>query len=202
MEEIFSICLGIGLAAACGFRVFVPLLGISIAAISGHVHLAQGMEWMGTWPALLCFLTATVLEVAGYYVPWIDNALDSLATPAAIVAGTIATGSVIQDMSPMTRWTLAVIAGGGLAALIQSATVGLRGTSSVTTGGFANPLVSTLELVLAIVTTIGSFLLPIATVLIVALVVGVALRILWPRGSTANKPAPEKLPSKPTQTVS
>jgi hypothetical protein len=192
MTELLSICLGIGLAAACGFRVFVPLLGISIAAMAGDVKLASGMEWMGTWPALLCFLTATILEIAAYYVPWLDNALDSIATPAAMVAGTIATGAVIQDMSPLLRWTLALIAGGGLAALIQSATVGLRGTSSVTTAGLANPILSTLELILSVAATILSIVFPILTALVVALVVGIALRIVMTRRATEKK-----LASKP-----
>src|SRR5262245_19861793 len=108
-EFVLSICLGIGLAAACGFRVFVPLLGISTAAVAGQVHLAYGFEWLGTWPAFACFLTATILEIAAYYIPWIDNLLDSIATPAAVVAGTIITASVITDMSPLMQWTLAII---------------------------------------------------------------------------------------------
>lgn len=193
MDEVVSICLGIGLAAACGFRVFVPLLAISVAGMSGQLELASGMEWMATWPALVCFLTATVLEVGGYYVPWIDNALDTVATPAAIVAGAIATASVVQEMSPMMRWTLALIAGGGLAALIQSATVGLRGTSSVTTAGTGNFLVATLELVLAIITTIMSFLVPVIAVIVIALVAGIALRIVFTRRMIAS--TQKKVPS-------
>lgn len=191
MEEIAPICLGIGLAAACGFRVFVPLLAISVAAMSGHVTLSSGTEWMGTWPALLCFLTATILEVAAYYVPWIDNALDTVATPAAVVAGTLATGSVIQDMSPLMRWTLALIAGGGIAAVIQSATVGLRGTSSAATLGAGNFLVATFELVMSVVATIVSFLAPIVAVLLAALGAGIALRVM------AQRSAARKLHAKP-----
>src|SRR6185295_19313170 len=99
MELALSICLGLGLAAACGFRVFVQLLGISTAALAGHLHLAAGFEWLGSWPAFACFLTATIIEVVAYYVPWLDNLLDSIATPAAVVAGTIATASVVADMS-------------------------------------------------------------------------------------------------------
>src|SRR5262245_10612350 len=138
MDVVLSICLGIGLAAACGFRVFVPLLGVSMAALAGQVQLAEGVAWMGTWPALVCFLTAQILELGAYYIPWLDNLLDTIATPAAVVAGTIAMGSVVTDMSPLLKWTLALIAGGGTAGLIQSATVALRGTSSVTTAGMGN----------------------------------------------------------------
>ena len=164
LELVLSICLGIGLSAACGFRVFVPLLGISTAALAGHVGLSSGFEWIGTWPALACFLTATVLEVAAYYVPWIDNALDSIATPAAVIAGTIVTASVITDLSPLVQWTLAIIAGGGTAGLVQTSTVALRGASTLTTGGTANFLVATGELIASVCTTILALLLPVVCV--------------------------------------
>src|SRR6516162_8707378 len=152
MEQVLSICVGIGLSAACGFRVFIPLLIMSIASLSGHLSLAHGFEWIGTYPALISFAVATSLEIAGYYIPWLDHLLDTIATPAAIVAGIIVTASAVSDMSPFLKWSLAVIAGGGAAGLVQSATVITRGASTVTTGGLANPLVSTLELVGAVLT--------------------------------------------------
>src|SRR5438477_8925513 len=108
METVLSICVGIGLSAACGFRVFVPLLVMSIASLSGHLTLAQGFEWIGTYPALIAFSVATCLEIAGYYIPWVDNLLDSIATPAAIVAGTIATAAMVTDVSPLMKWSLAI----------------------------------------------------------------------------------------------
>src|SRR5262245_17449136 len=123
MELALSICLGIGLSAACGFRVFVPLLGMSAAALAGHLHLAPGFDWIGTWPALACFLTATILEIGAYYIPWLDNLLDSMATPAAVIAGSLITAAVVTDMSPLLKWSLAIIAGGGTAGVIQSTSV-------------------------------------------------------------------------------
>src|SRR5258707_766791 len=104
MDTIFSLLAGLGLSAACGFRVFVPLLVISIASLSGHLTLSPGFAWVGTWPALIAFATATALEVAGYYVPWVDNLLDTVATPAAIVAGTIVTASMVSNMDPFMKW--------------------------------------------------------------------------------------------------
>src|SRR6266478_5410247 len=146
METFLSVCLGIGLSAACGFRVFVPLLVMSIAALSGHLTLAHGFEWIGSYPALVAFAVATSLEIAGYYIPWVDHLLDTVATPAAIVAGSIVTASFVTDVSPFLRWTLAVIAGGGAAGVIQASTVLVRGASTLTTGGLANPLFATAEL--------------------------------------------------------
>src|SRR6266478_8524849 len=132
METLLSICVGIGLSAACGFRVFVPLLVMSIAALCGHLTLAHGFEWIGTYPAVVAFAVATCLEIAGYYIPWVDHLLDTIATPAALVAGTLVTASAVTDISPFLKWTLAVIAGGGSAGLVQGATVIMRGASTVT----------------------------------------------------------------------
>lgn len=181
MDLILALCLGIGLSAACGFRVFVPLLGMSLAAIAGHLDLATGFEWIGTWPACACFLTATVLEVGAYYIPWLDNLLDTIATPAAIVAGTIATASVVgqvDGVSPLLEWSLALIAGGGTAAVIQTGTVAVRGTSTLTTGGLANFVVSTGELAASAGATILALLLPVLCAALVVLTCGfVVLRL-------------------------
>src|SRR6266699_2109248 len=110
METLLSICVGIGLSAACGFRVFVPLLVMSIAALSGHLALAHGFEWIGSYPALVAFAVATCLEITGYYIPWVDHLLDTVATPAAIIAGTLVSASLVADVSPFLRWALAIIA--------------------------------------------------------------------------------------------
>ncbi|MBP1656146.1 MAG: putative rane protein [Bacteroidetes bacterium] len=173
METAVSIALGIGLAAAAGFRVFVPLLALSIAGLTGTLELSQGFAWIGTVPALIAFGTATVMEVAAYYIPWVDNILDTIATPAAVVAGTIASASVITDISPLLKWVLALIGGGGIAGLIQGATVLTRAKSSVVTAGMGNPVVATAELGGSIFTTILSFLAPFITIILVLLVCGV-----------------------------
>lgn len=146
MELLLSICLGIALSAACGFRVFVPLLAISIAKLSGHLQLAAGFDWMGTWPALVIFGVATALEVAAFYLPFLDNLLDSIAIPTAAVAGVVTTAACVTDVSPMLQWTLAAVVGGGVATTAQLATTKLRLASSATTAGLGNPVVATAEL--------------------------------------------------------
>jgi hypothetical protein len=161
---LLSICVGIGLAAACGFRVFVPLLVVSIAALSGHLTLAEAFQWIGTYPALVAFSVATALEIAGYYIPWVDHLLDTVATPAAIVAGTIVSASMFTDLSPFLRWTLAIIGGGGVAGLVQGGTAVMRAASTATTGGLGNPLVATGELALSVVTSALAVLAPVLSI--------------------------------------
>ena len=161
MDIVTGLIIGIGLSAACGFRVFVPLLGMSIANMAGHLELSPGCEWIGTWPALMGFATATTLEVGAYYIPWLDNAMDAAATPAAIVAGTIVTASQVGDISPLLKWSLAVVAGGGVATVVQVGTVTGRAASTATTGGLGNFLVATLELIASITVTFLAIVVPV-----------------------------------------
>lgn len=168
METFLAIAVGIGLSAACGFRVFVPLLVMNFASLSGLLHLAPGFAWIGSYYATVAFATATIVEVLGYYIPWLDHVLDIVATPAAMTAGTVATASLVTDMSPFLKWTLALIAGGGIAGLVQGTTVLLRAKSLVSTVGIGNPLVSTLELLGSILTALLAIFVPILCLALVA----------------------------------
>ncbi|HSB06375.1 MAG TPA: DUF4126 domain-containing protein [Thermodesulfobacteriota bacterium] len=168
METLLGIAVGIGLSAACGFRVFVPLLVMNLASLSGLLHLSSGFGWIGSSYATIAFSTATIVEVLGYYIPWLDHVLDLVATPAAVIAGTVATASMVTDLSPFLKWTLALIAGGGIAGLVQGTTVALRAKSSVSTGGIGNPLISTLELVGSIITALLAILVPILCLALIA----------------------------------
>jgi hypothetical protein len=170
MDAFLALIIGVGLSAACGFRVFVPLLVMSIAAHTGNLHLARSFQWIGSDVALFTFAIATIVEVAGYYIPWLDHLLDTIASPAAVVAGTIITAAIVTDMSPFMKWTLAVIAGGGTAGLVQGATVFTRGASTATTGGFGNPIFATIELGGSIFTSLLSLFVPIAGVCLAMLV--------------------------------
>lgn len=178
-ETLLSIGLGLGLSAACGLRVFVPMLAMSLAARTGHLSLASGFEWLGSTTAVIVLAIATVLEVGAYFIAWLDNLLDSVASPAAVVAGTVLTAAMVHDFSPVLQWSLAAIAGGGAAGVIQSSTVVLRGLSSVTTGGLANWLVSTLELVSAVVLSVLALLLPWLAALLVILLLAFCVRVLY-----------------------
>jgi len=166
MEKFLSICLGIGLSAACGFRVFIPLLAISIASLSGYMSLSQGFEWIGTYPAFLAFALAAVFEIAAYYIPWIDNLMDSIAGPAAVVAGILVAGSGMLHMDPLLKWSLAIIAGGGTAALFHSTTAVVRAASTVMTGGIGNHTVATAELGIASVLSILAITLPLLSIIV------------------------------------
>lgn len=183
MDGWLSLLLGIGLSAACGFRVFVPLLVMSLASMNGQLALAPGFEWIATPEACGVFAVATVCEVLSYYIPWWDNLMDSLSSPAAVAAGTITTASVLTDTSPFLQWTLAVIAGGGAAGMVQAGTVLVRGASTFTTAGIANPVVSTVELGASTLTSILSLIAPVAALVAVLVLVFVVVKRLSRRRS-------------------
>ena len=110
-----SVALGIGLAAATGLRLFLPMLVVSAAAYTGHLPLSENFAWLATPPALILLGVAAIAEILAYYIPGVDNLLDTLATPAAFVAGTVISAAVITDLPPMVKWAAAIIAGGGIA---------------------------------------------------------------------------------------
>ena len=168
--EVASVLLGIGLSAAVGFRLFIPFLLMSIASRFGLMELSSGFDWLGSTPALILLGTATVLEVGAYFIPFFDNLLDTIATPAAVVCGTIVMASTVVEMDPLIKWTMAVIAGGGTAGLIKGATATTRVASSTTTGGLGNPVVATVETGGSLVLSILAIFIPIIAGVVAVLI--------------------------------
>jgi len=179
METILSLCIGIGLSAACGFRVFVPLLVMSVASLMGWFEPMKGFEWLAIPSVCIGLAVATICEIGAYYIPWVDNALDTIATPAVMVAGTLTTMAVSTgEMSQFASWAAAIIVGGGTATAVQMGTVAVRGVSTATTGGIANPLVSTGEWIGAIVVSVLSLIVPVLVVVVGIILMVVAVRWL------------------------
>ena len=174
METILGLCIGIGLSAACGFRVFVPLLVMSVASLMGWFEPMKGFEWLAMPSVCIALAIATFFEIGAYYIPWVDNLLDTIATPAALIAGTLTTmAASTGEMSQFASWAAAIIVGGGTATAVQMSTVAVRGVSTATTGGIANPLVSTGEWISALVVSILAFVMPVLLV-----IVGIILMII------------------------
>lgn len=193
MDALIGAFVGLALSAAVGFRVFVPLLLAGAAARLGYLELTSDMAWLGSDAALVALTTATVLEVSAYYVPWLDNLLDAIAMPTAIVAGAVAWVAVTPDLSPLLRWTLAVVAGGGVAGVIQAGTALLRLQSSGFTGGLANPVLATAELLGALALSVMGVLVPVLAAVLVVLVL-LGLGFLYRRATNRRNAAPYSKP--------
>ncbi len=167
METFIAMAVGLGLAASAGMRVFLPLFVLGLAGANDMVPIGENWAWLSSTPALIGLGTATLLEIGAYYVPWLDNALDVIATPAALIAGMIATASVLVDVPPMLKWAVVIVGGGGVAGLTQGASVLTRMKSGVLTGGLGNPAVSTAELGGSLLLAGLAVLLPVVGILLV-----------------------------------
>lgn len=186
-----GLCAGIGLSAAAGFRVFVPLLVLSIGARSGMIPLGDDFAWVTSDFALFIFATATVLEIGSYYIPWVDNLLDTLATPAAMISGTVMTAAVMPEVNPVMQWILATVAGGGTAGAFQLGTVATRAASTATSGGLANPVVSTTEAGGATVISLLALLAPVFAVILLGVIVWLIYRLFFRKNKKPGHP-PDK----------
>jgi hypothetical protein len=179
VEPLLGIPVGLALSTAAGLRVFIPLLITALAARSGYLTLTPSMSWIASDAALVAFVTAAIVEVGAYYVPWLDNVADVIATPAAITVGIIEMAAVTPDLPPLLRWTVAVIAGGGVAGFAQLATTLLRLKSSTLTAGTGNPIVATAELVGSLAIAVLALLAPlVAVVFVTMLLVVLARRVI------------------------
>lgn len=168
-EIITAVAIGLGLAASCGFRVFVPMLVASIAAKLGLFPAAEGFQWLASWTAIISFGTATVVEILAYYIPFVDNLLDTITTPLAIGGGTLLLTSVLPVDNDFLKWAAGFIFGGGAAATVQGGTVLTRLASTKLTGGIGNSVVATGEHAASFGTSVLSLVIPliIAALLIV-----------------------------------
>ena len=178
MEIILALCLGITLSAASGFRLFFPPLVMSIAALSGNLELSSGFQWIGTYPTAIALAIATVAEILAYYVPVVDNLLDTIEIPTAVAIGTLLTAANLGDANPLLQWSLAAIAGGGTAGMIETFTAMTRAASTGMTGGTGNFLVATTEALSSGVLTILAFTLPfLAAALVIGLLIMAMVKV-------------------------
>ena len=185
-ETVISIFLGIGLAASVGFRVFLPLFALSLASYFGLWDLNADWQWIDSLAAVITLGVATLIEIFAYFIPWVDNLLDSLAVPLAAIAGTAVMVSTVANLDPVVTWSLAIIAGGGTATAIKGASATSRLASTATTGGVANPVVSTIETGTATVVSAASIFAPVIGIILVILILIVIFSIyrkLRPRRS-------------------
>lgn len=178
MEIILALCLGVTLSAASGFRIFLPPLALSLTALYGDLELSSGFQWVGTYPTAIALGIATVAEILAYYIPVVDNLLDTIEIPTAVGIGTLLTAANLGDVNPLLQWSLAAIAGGGTAGIIETFTAMTRVASTGMTGGTGNFLVATIEaLSSGVLSILALTILPLAVALVVALLILAIIRL-------------------------
>jgi hypothetical protein len=189
LQLFLGLLAGLGLSAACGLRVFVPMLVVSIGIHSDAIHVAPSFAWIGSLPALVMFSAATLIEIGGFYLPGLDHFLDLIATPAAIVAGALLSTAFVTDIDPWLRWPLAMIVGGGLAGAVQCATVATRAASSALTLGLGNPVVATGELAGSTFVSVAAVVAPLLALLLVG-VLATWFALRWSKRRAARERPP------------
>ena len=168
-----AIAMDISLSACAGFRVFIPILAVAVAGRFNIIALPSDMQWLSSWQAIACFGTAAVAEVGGYYIPFVDNLLDTIATPLSVAAGTLLASSIlpVTEQEPLVRWGVALVAGGSAAGTIQLGTGLLRLFSSKATIGTGNAVVSTAENAAALSGSLLSFFIPVIVALLLVILI-------------------------------
>lgn len=196
LSYFISAFIGIGLAAATGFRVFLPMFAVSLASYMGWIPMNESFEWLAGLPTLITTGIATIVEILAYYIPFVDHLLDTMSIPLATIAGSVMFASQFAEIGTFPQWALALIAGGGTAAAISSGFAGTRAASTATTGGFGNSVVATTETagaglmsILALAAPFIAFLLAIALIIVV-LVYG---RKIWRKFKNFNSDQPDKI---------
>ncbi|MGB3587486.1 MAG: DUF4126 domain-containing protein [Tunicatimonas sp.] len=195
-EYVAPFFIGLGLAASVGFRIFLPLLALSAASYFDIIPVDNSFAWISTFPAMIALGAATLLETLAYFIPWFDNLLDTIALPTATIAGTAVMASTLIELDPLWQWALAIIAGGGTAGLVKGVSANTRLASTATTGGLANPIVTTVETAASAgLSALSVFLWPIAAIVVIGLLVLVVfffkkLRQLWRRPSSKSSVNP------------
>ena len=182
LPYVLSTFIGIGLAAASGFRVFLPMFAVSLASYMGWIPMGDNFEWLSGLPTLITTGAATIVEILAYYIPVVDNFLDTITIPLATVAGSVLFASQFIELDTFPQWALALIAGGGTAATIASGFAGTRAASTATTGGIGNNLVATTETAGAGLMSVLAIFLPVlAFIAAIALLIAVLFfgRKIW-----------------------
>lgn len=170
---VTGLCMGLALAATCGLRAFLPLFVVSLLSHLGHIELSDGFEWMSSTSAVAGLGAAVLLELLADKIPVVDHVLDTVAVIVKPLAAMIAAASVMTELDPMLSTVVGLVLGGTMAQGVHLVKAKLRLLSSALTATVANPFLSIIEDVLALMATILAFLLP------VLLFVAAVLVSLW-----------------------
>lgn len=187
MEVLWQLTTGIGLCAACGCRLFVTLLVLGLGSALGLISVGQ--NWFTTTPALIIITLGAVLEVMLFYRPRLDNLMDAIALPTAVLTGIMVMGAVVYKLPQLVRWGLAIFLGGGITLVFQATTTLIRADLTSHTGGINNGVFATIELGTALGITFMVLLEPRLTAIGVLILLGFAGRFLygyWQKGFLRN----------------
>lgn len=168
-DQGLAILMGLALSAVCGLRAFLPLFLISVLGALGKLELAEAYAWIASPAALTTFGLAVIVELVADKIPMVDHALDSLSLILKPAAAALVTASMITDFDPLLALVLSLLTGGLIAEGLHLLKAKARVFSSMFTGSLANPVLSLLEDMAAVIMLLVAWLAPIL----------LAIGVLW-----------------------
>jgi hypothetical protein len=197
-EIVPSVAVAIGLAACAGLRAWLPLLLAGGLARAGFLELGDAFQFIASTRALILFGVATVVEIAGDKIPAVDHALDAISTVVRPAAAALLAASVMWKIEdPLTALAVGLAVGAPTALVPHAAKSLLRTASTVLTGGLANPVISLLEDLIALVLFIAAVLVPLVVAAVMMVVTLLVLRQWMRRRSMAAAPPGPAVPTVP-----
>ena len=178
MGEIQSVFSAFGLSASAGLNAYIPLLVIALSArfFPQYITLSEPFDLIASTPAIVVLVVLLIIEVLADKVPAIDHLNDIIGMFVRPVAGAVLFAASTQTVTFLNP-TVALILG----FFVAGATHGVKATTrpmiTASTGGVGNPVVSTLEDIAALVTTLVALLAPLLIAL--AMIVFAVLFLLW-----------------------
>lgn len=203
LTTLFSIAVGVALAASCGLRAFMPLFiaGLMARLLEGtsfepEFMVGGSFAWLKSTPALIALGVAVVAEVAADKIPALDNLLDVVQTPVRTGAGMVVCAAFVTELPTWAQALTAVVAGGGAALGVHATKSAVRLGSTVATGGTANPLLSIGEDILCGVSALLSVVFAVVAVIVaVATIILIMVFLRW--AFKKKKEAPPDEPDAP-----
>lgn len=175
MESFLGIFTSFGLSSSAGLNAYLPLLIVALVArFSDWIELNEPFGVLSSWWIIGVLIVLLTIEVLADKIPLVDTVNDGIQTFVRPVAGAIlfaANANAIADVHPVLAMACGLVVAGTVHAIKSTA----RPVVTATSGGIANPLMSTAEDLLAALTTFLSILMPTLlaiTLLIAALIIG------------------------------
>lgn len=177
MNSFLGVFTAFGLSASAGLNAYVPLLVIALLArFTNLVKLQEPWTALTSWWIIGLLAVLLVIEILVDKVPAADSVNDVIQTFVRPAAGAIlfaASSNVISDIHPVLAMACGLLFAGG----VHAAKATARPVITTTTAGIANPVVSTVEDVTALLTSLLAVLAPL--VLAVTLLIAVVTIAWW-----------------------
>lgn len=179
--DVFS---AFGLSFSAGLNAYIPLLVVGLMArYTDWIQLSPPWDTLSNPWVLLVLVVLLLIEFFADKVPAVNHINDAIQTFVRPVAGAIvfaASAHALTHVSPVIAMICGLLVSG---AVHGAKALAVRPAVTVTTGGLANPLVSTAEDILATILSVVAILVPIVLGALICLLTAWLIWMLWRRAN-------------------